>query len=285
MIAVVCGIGVGLGLLLIIRGLVGVPDDTPQTPSALASRVALLREPRMLRRIGLCAGAGVAAGLFTGWIVGAVLGFLAAWVLPGLLGKDNAGAKDLEKIEAIAAFAELLRDTLAAAAGLEQSIMACAPAAPAAIAEPVAALAARVRAGARLDTALRAFADDLADPTADLIVAALILASRRQARQLADLLSELASTARDQAALRMRTAADRARTRTSVRVITGAVLAMAGGLILLNRPYLAPYSTPQGQLVLLMIAGLFAVAFAWLRKIAAPAAPARLLTRDPAEGA
>jgi drug/metabolite transporter (DMT)-like permease len=82
----------------------------------------------------------------------------------------------------------------------------------------------------------------------------------------------------------MRTAADRARTRTSVRMIVGAVLALAVGLILLNRTYLDPYDSVTGQLVLLVIAAMFALSTLWLAAIAkgkpSPRFLARLETTD-----
>src|SRR5207244_6778142 len=93
-----------------------------------------------------------------------------------------------------------------------------------------------------LNAALREFADALADPTGDLVVAALILAAERQRGSLAEVLRSLAQSARDQAAMRLRVEAGRARTRTSVRVISITTLAMAAGLIVLNRSYLAPYA-------------------------------------------
>ena len=54
-------------------------------------------------------------------------------------------ARALERIEAIATFTEMLRDTISAAAGLEQAILAAEPVAPAPVREPVLMLAARLR--------------------------------------------------------------------------------------------------------------------------------------------
>jgi Flp pilus assembly protein TadB len=161
----------------------------------------------------------------------------------------------------------MLRDTLAAAAGLEQTILATAGAAPVALRGEIRGLAGRLERGERLPAALRTFAEQVADPTADLVVSALVLAAEHQARQLADLLGELAREAREQVAMRLRIDAGRARTRTSVRVIVGTTLAFAAGLIVLNRPYLHPYDDAGGQLVLLLVGGLFAVAFWWLARI------------------
>src|SRR5438094_111914 len=84
--------------------------------------------------------------------------------------------------------------------------------------------------GQRLVPALRAFADDLADPTADLVVAALVVAAGTHAGRLGDLLGALARAARDEATMQLRVEAGRARTRTAVRVVVGSTTAMAVGL-------------------------------------------------------
>lgn len=277
LLAALFGAGAGLGLLILTRALLGVSVDAP--PSRLAARVRRLREGRVLLRLAGCAAAGVLAAAFTGWLVAGLLAALGAYALPRFLGRDQAHARELARIEAVAVFTELLRDTLAAAAGLEQAILAVAPAAPPAIRAPATDLAARLSSGTRLPAALQTFADQVADPTCDLVVGALVLASQNQARNLTDLLTELAQAARDQAALRLRTAAGRARTRTAVRAVVGVVLAMAIGLLLFSRAYLAPYSSALGQVVLLVVAGIFTGAFAWMARIARGPAPVRFLTR------
>ena len=78
----------------------------------------------------------------------------------------------------------------------------------------------------RLVPALRSFAAELADPTGDLVVAALVLAAGHEARRLAELLGSLAGAARDQAAMQLRIEAGRARIRTSTRVVTGSTLCL-----------------------------------------------------------
>jgi tight adherence protein B len=182
------------------------------------------------------------------------------------------------RIEAVASWTEMLRDTLSAAAGLEQAILATAPLAPVAIRSEVAGLASRVQNGHRLAPALRQLAEELADPTADLVIAALVLAAEHQARQLGELLGSLAETARSQAAMRMRVETGRARTRTSVRVVVATTIVFAVGVVVFNRAYLTAYDSVLGQAVLLVIGGLFGTGFAWLVRIAAGRATARVLT-------
>ena len=231
-------------------------------------------------RLAAAVGAGVVVGAATGWPVAALIAGAGCWAVPKLFGDSRDQAGLIARVEAIAGWAEMLRDTMAGAAGLEQAIAASAPVAPLPIRPQVVELAARLERD-RLGSSLRAFADELADPTADLVVAALLLAGEHQAGRLGDLLGGLAGSARDQATMRLRVEAGRARTRTSVKVIVGVTAGLALFLAVLNHGYLAPYSSPTGQLVLLVVGALFAAGFAWLAKMTRPVRPARLLRADP----
>lgn len=277
--AAVCGGGVGFGLLLLLAGLHGVPPPRPAGRRRDAGRRGV---ERGLLRFELALGAGVLTGAVTRWPVGAVLAAAAGAVAPDLAGGAAARHAAVARTEAVAAWAEMLRDILAGAAGLEQAILASAPVAPAPIRVEVTGLAARL-ARQPLTAALRGFSTELADPTGDLVVAALILASERQARRLGELLGALARAARDDATMRLRVDAARARTRASVRIVLGATLAMAAGLVVANRGYLTPYDSPFGQLVLALVGGLFAAAFWWLARIGRVEVPERLLAADQVE--
>ncbi|MEV5942782.1 type II secretion system F family protein [Streptomyces sp. NPDC051994] len=217
----------------------------------------------------LVAGASaVLIGAVTGWPVAGLLTLVGVLALPRLLGPDREAAARTALLEAVAVWAEMLRDTLSAAAGLEQAILATAPVAPPALREETARLATRIEQGAPLGRALRAFADEVDEATCDMVTAALVMAAESQARQLATLLGQLATSTREQVTMRLKTEASRGRVRTSVRVITCTTLGMAAGLVVLNRPYLDPYTSAEGQLVLALVGSLFALAYGWLMKIA-----------------
>lgn len=280
-LAALLGAGGGVGVWLILAALVPREARGPSTQPGRAGwwgRLDPRRQRHGTRRIAACAATGLLVGVVTRWPVAALLAAVAVWALPRLIGPDRDHRHRVDRIEAIATWTESLRDTLQAAAGLEQAILATAPLAPEPIRAEVTELAERLRGGQRLPTALRAFAADLDDATGDLVVAALVMAAERHARRLAELLTSLATAARDEASLRMRIAASRARVRTSTRVITTVTLAMAAGLVVFNRPYLHPYDTPLGQLILLLVGGLFALGFWWLARIAQPFEPARVLS-------
>lgn len=265
-LAALLGLGTGLGVLLMLAGLTGRqngPTDLDPPPSWL-SRFTFGRQSVDRRRLAVLMAVGVVVGVVTRWPVAAALSAVAAWVLPQIVGPDASHAQRVARIEAIAVWTESLRDTLSAASGLEQSIVASAVEVPEPVREEVTRLATRLQRGWRLPDALRAFAADLADPTADLVVAGLLMAARGSAGHLGDVLGELAASSRAKVASRQRIAAGRTRNRTSARVIVGATLAMAAGLTLLNRGYLHPFDTAVGQLVLLAVGACFAVAFWWL---------------------
>ncbi|WP_129665725.1 type II secretion system F family protein [Phytoactinopolyspora endophytica] len=277
-LAVVCGLGVAAGAVLIRNGWQRRPPE--QAPAWRRPRPAAWAQHSILPgAAAACAALGTA--VVTGWVVGAVLAAMAAWWLPRLLSRDRKHERRVARIEAIAAWTEMLRDTLAAAAGIEQAIVASAPIAPEPIRAEVTTLAARLEAGHRLVPTLEQLAEDLDDPSADLVVAALSQAAQRQASRLGELLSTLAQSARDQAGMRLRVEAARARTRTSIRVIVITTLTFGVGLVALNREYLDAFDDATGQVILLSVGALFTLAFAWLTRIARIAQPARLFTTTP----
>jgi len=266
----------GLGLILAVSGLRRRPA-VPAGPGRWPGVLARVREQATMPRAGGALAAAAATAAVTRWPAGTVLAGVAAWFLPRVLGPDRESERSVRRIEGIASWTEQLRDTLAAAAGLEQAILATAPIAPETIREQVASLAAGIHQGQRLPDALRAFAAEAADPAADLVVAALLLAAEQQARDLGQLLSSLADSARQHAAMRLRVAAARARVRTATRIIIAVTVALTAGLLAWSRAFLSPYGSTAGQLVLLAVGGLFAAAFWWLNKIASFGQEPRIL--------
>ncbi|MEU7894241.1 type II secretion system F family protein [Nonomuraea sp. NPDC049152] len=267
LLAALTGAGIGLGLVLVATGF---------KPRVVEPRGPL--DPRLLVRLAACVGAAVLIGAVTRWPVGAALAGLAAWFLPKALGPDREHARQVARIEAVAVWAEMLRDTLAASAGLHQAVSSTAAIAPEPIRPEIMELAARLDQGERLPHGLKLLADDLADPTGDLVCGALILAAKRQAGQLGDLLGRLAEAARAHAVMRLRVAAARAQTHSSVRTIMAVTVLMAGGLMLFNRDFLAPYGTTIGQVVLLLVGLVFAASFYLIHRLSRIGEPPRVLT-------
>lgn len=272
-LGVLCGAGIGLGVLLVIAGWRG---------ARLSSHVVTRRQIEgQFLRISIATGVGILVLAVTGWLVAGILAGGFTFVARRLFGGKVRQRASIERTEAVAAWAEMLRDTMAGAAGIEQAIEATAHAAPEPIREEVRALARRLERQS-LSSALRAFADDVQHPTADLVVAALTLASQKHAKRVGELLGSLAIAARQDATMRLRVDAGRARTRTSTRVVVGATVGMAAGMLLLNRSYLEPYGSAAGQFMLAVVGGLFTAAFIWLDRMAQAGTPARILSQNEA---
>jgi tight adherence protein B len=263
LLAVAAGLGVGLPE----RAVLGAREP-------LADRLERLN--LTTGRMAAAAAAGLLVAVLTRWPVAAVLAG-AAWLYVPRVVAGGAAPADVARLEAVAAWAEMLRDTLAAAGGLQQSIVATAPIAPVAIRPELEELTERLK-REPLSASLRRLAQDLDDPTADLVVSALLLAADRSPRQLAPLLGTLAGQARAAVASRLRVEAGRARTRSSVRIITLVTIGFAFGLVLLNPSYVRTYGDAAGQLVLLVIGGLFAGGLSWIGRSAKAEQPVRLLT-------
>ena len=204
--AVICGAGAGLGLWLAITALLPACPGSPQGANLAAawwSRHHSRQPPAALaRRAGLALTAAVAAGRSPAGQAGPCWPAWQPGRHPACWDPTGPETGPVARIEGIAGWTEKLRDTPAAADGLEQAILATAPLSPEAMREQVTALAGRLATRVRLDGALRDFAAEVADPVADLVVAALMLAADQQARGLGELLSSLAASARPPAAMR-----------------------------------------------------------------------------------
>lgn len=251
----VLGAGVGCGLVLVLLGLrgrrvLGAPGGRGRT---------IIPSEQIVLRMACACGAAVAVVLVTRWPVAAAVAAIAGYGAPDIRAASGRHHRELAKVEAIASWTEQLRDTLSAANGLEHAITAGARLAPSPLELPVTRLAARLQ-YEPLTKSLRDFATEVDHPLADFVVAALVMASEREARELGPLLGHLADCARDDARMRSRVWVGRARTRTAVRIIGAVVIVSVAALYVINADYLAAYDSAAGQVVLLVVAALFAAA-------------------------
>lgn len=268
LVPLAAGVGVGVGVLMVVLGVAGEGEDERGGVSRSDRGFRALSLPQMpLAQLAGSALAGVVMFLVTGWLIGAALCAVAAVTLPAAFDRRGEEVADVERMDAVAAWAEMLRDTMAAAAGLEEAIVSTAAVAPEPIRDPVQRLATRLQ-RERLGPALRDLALELDDATADLVVTALSMAESKPARDLGSLLGALASSARMEVSMRRRVHAGRARLRTAVRVVTVTTLGFAGLLILFNGDFLAPYDDAVGQAWLLVVGMIFAGAIFALRRMA-----------------
>ncbi|MDQ3734104.1 MAG: type II secretion system F family protein [Actinomycetota bacterium] len=278
-VAAVC-----LGLLMVAVGLYGT--DQPERPRAAPSRrVRAMLNPAAghrsrRRRLELAAAAvvGLLLLLVSGLPVTALVGAGAVAGIPPLLRSVRATAGEIERLEALQTWVRRLSDLLSTNSELTRTLIESARTAPKPIAAPLADLAVRLDAGWSVDPALRMLADDLDSGTGDLIVAALLLGLQDRGSGLAEVLTRLADTIADDVSTRRTIEAEREKPRQTARIVLLIMVVVAGGLVLLNPAYLAPYATPVGQVVLAVIGVYMAACLLWLRSLAASPAEARFLT-------
>lgn len=265
--------GVALGLLLVVAGISGRP-----VLDGIGGGLGHVVTGPGVTRAASCLGAFVLVWAVTGWIVGGVLAALAVVALPGVLGGRAQREKAIARTEAIASWTEMIRDSIVAASGLEEAIVATAPVAPAPIETEVRRLVLRLE-HQRLPDALVAFGGDLDHPSGDLVVAALVIAARMEASDLSSLLSRLAEATRGEARMRIRVEVGRSRVRTATKVIVGVVAVAVVFLALVNREYLEVYDTPAGQFVLAIVGAIFATGGWLLTRMARIDLPDRFTAR------
>lgn len=190
----------------------------------------------------------------------------------------KARRNEVAVVEALAVFAEQLRDTMAGARGLEQAIVVVASTAPTVIRPMVQRLAATVGIGS-VPGALRAFANEVDHPLADFVVAVLISSADNQVRDLGATLGHLAECCRDEVRMRTRVWVARARLRSAVRIIVTVVFGFTAGLLILDREYMAPYGTPIGMVVLTGVVATFVAAIVGLGRMGRIDMPSRFIAR------
>lgn len=275
-VAALLGTGVGIGILLVLAGATGRQLVTPGGNGR--RRLRSFADSGRVRNLAIAVSVALAVVFLTGWPVGGLLAGGAALAAPQLLGGRAARELTVARTEAVASWTELIRDSISAASGLEEAISATAPIAPEPIRREVSLLVTRLR-HTSLPDALAAFGDDVRHPSADLVVAALTIAARMEASDLSSLLSRLAESIRGEARMRIRVEVGRARVRTAAKIIVGVVLATVVLLAGLNREYLEPYGTALGQVVLLVVAAIFATGGWLLVRMAGIELPERFSAR------
>ncbi|WP_433373317.1 type II secretion system F family protein [Streptosporangium sp. CA-115845] len=273
-LVLLAGIAIGAGLFLLVVALYGV-RPRPSSPGRKAGRREFVRALSTRTAVGVIVG--VVVLVVTGWPVMAAGAVLLALAWRGLSGGAAEERTAMRRLEALAAWTESLRDTIAGAAGLEQAIPSSIRAAAPTLRPHLRSMVDRLHTRMALPDALRRFADELDDPSADLVVAALILNSKLRGPGLRDVLGALAVSAREELDMRRRVEAERRSTRRSVQIVVGTAIAFAVMLVVFNPSYVEEYDNALGQAVLVVVAGLFGAGFAWMRRLARFDKPARLL--------
>jgi tight adherence protein B len=261
LVAVAIGVGICAGLLLVVEGLRGrqvLPSLRQFAPTGERPVVAIAW-------FAAAFVAGLVVFALTGWIVAAFAVAGLVWWTPRRSGVHAQRQLVVARTDAIAGWAEMIRDNMAGSAGLEQALLASSRVAPAPIAAELARFAARLDRMPIVDALIR-LGEDLDHPSADLVVVSLVNASRMEARELGPLLGRLADAIRGDVKMRLRVEVGRARIRTSARIVIVTTLVTMAFLFLFSRRLLVAYDSFAGQLWLVLVAGVFA-AGGWLLRV------------------
>lgn len=279
------GMAVTGGLIGVVAGLVGTtaPRRAPLRQRWQARAGKDQSEDVRLRRRTLAVAAVVvfaAMWLISGNFVGGALLGAAVIGVPWLITPGQMAQERIGQLEALSEWTQRLAGLLRLGMGLEQAMTTSRQGAPDELAPQIINLSDRLRLGWRPEGALRAFADELDDITADKVVAALILSVNDRGPGLAQALEDLAGTVRDEVARKRSIEADRAKPRTTVRWMTLITvgIVVAGFFV---PSYTKPYSTLLGQLVLAFLTAAFIGVLALMRQLGSFRRVPRFLITDP----
>lgn len=230
-------------------------------------------------------------------VAAAMLAGIAGWLLSGLIAiglllaggvvavplfrqADRERRLLVARTEALAGWAESLRDYVKSHAGLRQSVVASLNTVDDVIRPEVEALAADLDTESP-DVALERFAARLADPVADLLATALTVAlGESGARDIPGLLGQLAQDARDEVSGIRRVSVAHEKAFGTARAMAIVVVATAAGMFAVNGSYLRVYRTAPGQVVLLLVAAVALLAVWGLVRMSRPVRPLRVLATE-----
>ncbi len=264
-----------LGLLIVAAGGLGRLPNLKPGESSSGTLNDELAYPAL--RLGLALAGFATVFAFTGWLIASVYAAIGGFILPTLVLAKRRRREEIARIEAIAAWIESVRDTMAASAGMQQALQISARVAPAPVRDEVRALASRLQ-HQSVNEALRRFAADMKHPLSDMVVASLILATSRHAGSLQGVLATTAQSARDTASMWRQVESSRARMFSQARLAGWVTATMMTFMVLFRRETLGPYDTFIGQIVLTVILGLFVGANYAIYQIAKPPPPKRVFS-------
>jgi tight adherence protein B len=262
-----------VGAAAAVRGVSVLPAGSPPARG--------LRRPRTTPlHLGALA-TGVLVLLITGWPVAALAAAAGVVFVPKVLGGGKASKQMIATSEALADWTRRLADLISsgAAGSTREALRRSLSSAPEPISPAVTNLVTRLGPQG-VEPALRQFAREVDDPAADKIAMVLILRERNGGPGLAEVLTALAADLDDRSRMIREVEVERAKPRANMRTIVVVTLALVVGMMLFARTFLSGYSTPLGQVALLLDVALFGTALRWMRRLSDPPGPPRVLV-DP----
>ena len=282
LVAAVLGALAATGLVLIVAAILGAGLPAQRGTTRARRTGPALVDPRVLAAALI---AGVVAPAVTGTVAVGLVVAAVVIVVPLLRRAGLDRRAQLARTEALAGWAETLRDYMRSHAGLHQAVASSAEVVDPVIRGEVQALARDLE---RLETveALRRVADRARDPVADLAIAALsVAAGDSGARDLPALLGALADDAREEVAGVRRAAVTHRRSFSAAQSMMWVVALVTVVMFSASGEYLRVYQTARGQIVLVAVAACAIGALAALVRLARPVQPLRVLAESSVEAA
>lgn len=274
LIGLALGLALGAALLLLIAAIAGW---TPRRRTTRKSSTSMLWGTAARKRALFAAAVGVVVLVVSRWPVAAGAGAALIYLWPTMFGGGREAARQMTQLEALATWTESLRDSIAGSVGLEDAIRHSLTAAPQTLQPPLSRLVSRMRVQISLPEALAAFAEEFKNSSAEMVIAVLILNSRLRGPGLVATLTELATTAREEIDMQRRIEENRKSLRRTAMIIVVTTAIFAGGMVLFSRDYVAPYNTPLGQVVLLIVLGVLGGGLMLIRSASTVKPPERFL--------
>jgi tight adherence protein B len=261
--------------LLIVGGIWLAVDSIRPVPIVVKPPTTRTTDPILRRRVLIAAGTALAAFAITRWPIGAVAGLAVGWVAGGLRGTKERQTVE-RRTEAIALWAEMLRDAIGTARGIEGVLVATAATSPLPIRAALQTMAQRLQ-NEPLDTVLEGLAADLDHALGDLVVTALRLASTTGGHHLRDVLHSVANAAYAEAESHRRVEVARERPRSAMKYTAFIIGGFVVLLVVFSHRYLAPYDSALGQVVLALVGVYWAAGFWWMNRMGRPEPVERFL--------
>jgi hypothetical protein len=188
-------------------------------------------------------------------------------------------SKDVAAGEALAGWAERVRDSVQAGTGLVSAFHAAARSCQPIIADNASDLADDAS-NIGISPALIRFSGRVGLGSADSLVMAMIVAEQRGGRELVSLLNSEIDAIRHELAVEREESGIRQRYRTAVRIIVATMGISTVGYRLLSPAFMQPYNGFNGQIVLLIVGGVMLASLGRIVKLSQRLARERIF--DPA---
>ncbi len=280
-LAAVCGVLVAGGVVLAIAGFNTPPAQPGPSSTGLWKTLVDSGTGGAIRRrwwqVLLALLAGSVAASVTGWPLLAVLIPAVGYGLPAIL--SAPANRDLALLEALDRWVRTLGSLLPTGRSILDAVRISVRQAPALLAPHLRLLVARLDDRWPIEQALLALADDLDNPDADAVVAALALAAERGGTGAGATLAALADNIQDRLRALREIETERAKPRFVVRQVTLITVVVLGLALLFGGDFFAPYGTDLGQVLLAVLVAAYLGSLLFLRRMTLPRPRQRILRR------